>query len=556
MSFAPGLVLPRPSEVGPSGEMRRFTAGIRVVTALLCTVLLIAKEPEVGTFALFVLLAYCLWSGWVLWTEATGRGRGSALWTYWVDVAWSCLTMKMLSAGTMMMVLTLVHPVVVVSIGYGVKQGVLLALLAALGMLFDVNSDLIRGLSLSWHERLPTLVVLTLVPAAALLSRPMSLLRSRMALIGGLGVQLDPRRGLEPICAELVERLRVGTLADVVALVLPSSQGAPAMLATRDEGSFRAKDEVHAHLERLLEAAPDCPVSFIRRRWWDIRPSTRIHGDLPLSVGLAAALGELAQMLDVRSLHVVPLTRYGRQNGHFVVGYSRSRSANQDVSALSGAAPELLRIIEQAALVDQLQDETASHERARIGRDLHDSAIQPYLGLKYAVECVALRIPQDNPARAEVDALAQLVNGEVSSLRELISGLRTGGDTGDNALVPAVRRQVRRFALLFGIEVEVTCPDQLPTTRALASALFHMVNEVLNNIRKHTAARRVWITLSVEAAVFLMVVRDDAGSVRGHSFKEFLPTSLSERASELGGSLKISRPDGLNTELVIQIPLV
>jgi signal transduction histidine kinase len=54
----------------------------------------------------------------------------------------------------------------------------------------------------------------------------------------------------------------------------------------------------------------------------------------------------------------------------------------------------------------------------------------------------------------------------------------------------------------------------------------------------------------------LMVVRDDAGSVRGRSFAEFLPTSLSERASELGGSLKISRPDGLNTELVIQIPLV
>ncbi len=539
--------------------MRRFTAGIRVVTALLCTMLLIANTPHLTALPLSVLLAYCLWSGWVLWTEASGRGRGSALWTYWIDVGWSCLTMKLLSAGTMMMVLTLVHPVVVVSIGYGVKQGMLLALMAALGMLFDVNSELIRSLRLGWNERLPTLAVLTLVPAAALLSRPMSLLRSRMALIGELGAQLDPRRGLEPICAELVERLRSGTQADVVALVLPSSQGAPALLATSEEGSFRAKDEVHVHLEKLLVAAPNCPVSYVKRPWWDLRRSTRMRSELrrrqPLPTELAAMLAELAVLLDVRSLHVVPLTRYGRQNGHFVVGYSRARSTNQDVSALAGAAPELLRIIEQAALVDQLQDETAGHERARIGRDLHDSAIQPYLGLKYAVECVALRIPPDNPARAEVDALAQLVNGEVSSLRELISGLRTGGDTGDNALVPAVRRQVRRFALLFGIEVEVKCPDQLPTTRALASALFHMVNEALNNIRKHTLARRVWITLSVEAAAFLLVVRDDAGSVRGKSFDEFLPTSLSERARELGGSLKMSRPDGLNTELVIRIPL-
>ena len=58
---------------------------------------------------------------------------------------------------------------------------------------------------------------------------------------------------------------------------------------------------------------------------------------------------------------------------------------------MNEAAPELLRIVEQAALVDQLQDENASHERARIGRDLHDSAIQPYLGLKYAVEALARR---------------------------------------------------------------------------------------------------------------------------------------------------------------------
>ena len=546
--------MPAPG-VGPSGEMRRFTAGIRVVTALLSTVLLIGNEPNISTWAMSVLMLYCLWSGVVLWVEAKGRARHSALWTYWIDVAWSCLTMKLLTTGNLMLVITLVHPVVMVSIGYGVAQGVLLALLAAAGLLVDTNSELMRGLNLGWQQSLSTLLVLTLVPAAALLARPMSLLRSRMALIGELGAQLDPRRGLEPICSELVERLRTGTQANVVALVLPGSQGSPALLATREDGSFRAKAEVHARLEVLLSPAPACPVSYVRRRWWDVRGSTRMHTDLPVPAGLAASLAELAQMLEVRSLHIVPLTRYRRQHGHFVIGYGSTRSTQQDVATLAGAAPELLRIIEQAALVDQLQDETAGHERARIGRDLHDSAIQPYLGLKYAVECVALRIPRDNPARAEVDSLAELVNGEVSALRELISGLRTGNSGGDNALVPAVRRQVRRFALLFGIDVEIDCPDTLPTTRALASALFHMVNEALNNIRKHTAARRVWITLSVEASAFRLVVRDDAGSVRGRPVVDFRPTSLSERAADLGGTLSISQPDGVNTELVIQIPL-
>ena len=117
----------------------------------------------------------------------------------------------------------------------------------------------------------------------------------------------------------------------------------------------------------------------------------------------------------------------------------------------------------------------------------------------------------------------------MAALRELISGLRTGNSRGDNALVPAVRRQARRFALLFGIEIEIDCPDTLPTTRALASSLFHMVNEALNNVRKHTCARQVWITLSVEPAVFRLVVRDDGGTRTRPACR---PTSarLAERA--------------------------
>ena len=37
-----------------------------------------------------------------------------------------------------------------------------------------------------------------------------------------------------------------------------------------------------------------------------------------------------------------------------------------------------------------LNEEMAAHARVRIGRDLHDSAIQPYLGLRYAIEALPL----------------------------------------------------------------------------------------------------------------------------------------------------------------------
>jgi signal transduction histidine kinase len=543
------------TERGPSAEMRRFSAGIRVVTALLCTVILLSGEDNIGHDAISILGAYCGWSAYQLWIEAAGKARAPSVWPYWIDVAWSCLTMKLFVGSRMMMIITLVHPVVLASIGFGVAPGFALAVFASAGILYADYRALAKLVALGGLDALPGLLVLAVVPAAAFIARPMSVLRQRLALIGELEAQLDPRRGLQPICAALVERLRAGTQADVVALILPSSRGAPAMLASREDGSFRAKDEVHARLESLLVTAPDCPVSFVRRRWWDLRPRIRLHGKAPAARALATPLGELAGTLGVRCLHVIPLTRYTQRHGHFVVGYLHTRSPMQNVPALSGAAQELLRIVEQATLVDQLQEESASHERARIGRDLHDSAIQPYLGLKYAVECVALRIAPDNPARADVEALAALVNGEVTALRELISGLRTGNENGDNTLVPAVRRQARRFAALFGIDVEVVCNDSLPTTRALAASLFHMVNEALNNIRKHTVARHVRVALSMASGQIYLAIRDDGGQIRGKRAAEFRPKSLSERVAELGGSLQISHPDDLNTELQILIPV-
>lgn len=545
------------SDPGPSVEMRRCSAGVRVVTALLCSVLLISSEPNIAPLPAWLLLAYNAWAGWLLWSEARERPLVPSLLAYWIDVVWTCAMMKLFSVGAMtMMIVTLIHPVVLTTIGYGVGHGVLLSMVAAAGMLLDADPGLLQLPGPGRWGGLAHLAVLLLVPAAALLARPMRVLHRRLALIGEIETRLDPRRGLEPICAELVERLRGGTQADVVALVLPSQVGAPAMIASREDGGFRAKAQAHAQLEQLLAPTLQEPLSYVERRWWDLRPRARLHGNGQLPRALLEPLGELARLLDVRGLHVVPLRRYDRQYGHFVIGYRGLRGAAQDLSALAGAAPELLRIIEQAALVDQLQEESASHERARIGRDLHDSAIQPYLGLKYAVECVALRIPADNPARAEVDALADLVNTEVASLRELISGLRTGnGQRGDNALVPAVRRQARRFGLLFGIEVEVDCPEAVSTTRALAGALFHLLNEALNNIRKHTQARHVWIALASDESSLNLTVRDDGGSISGRAQAGFHPHSLNERVGELGGSLDIGLHDGLNTELAIRIPL-
>lgn len=542
---------------GLSAEMRRFTAGIRTVTALLTTMLMLLPG-HAGTDGVMLLLVYGAWAGFVLGCEANGRPLRGPLLHLWIDVTWTVLLVQLAPAEKALLAITLVQPIVMASIGYGVRSASLLSVFAAAGLMLDAAGARLGLAHMIDTARLvPALGVLALGPVAAMLARPMNVLRERIDLVADIEARLDPRRGLASIAATLADALRTGLRADVAGLVLLPAGGAKAVLSTADDGAFEISRGVHEQFEALLVRLPHCPVSHVQRRWSGLLGGTRAHVDGATgawSGDLHTPMVELARLLQVRSLRVVPLMRYGRVHGHLLVGSHERRGWMHDVDALADAAPELHRLIEQATLVDQLQDERAAHERVRIGRDLHDSAIQPYLGLKYAVESVALRVKPDNPLRADVEGLLELVNGEVAALREIISGLRSGEPRGDNAFVPAVRRQVRRFALLFGVEVALDCPDEVNTTRALAGALFHMVNEALNNVRKHTEAQHIAVRIEQSDTHIGLIVQDDGG--RRRPAAAFRPRSLCERAESLGGAVSIDRADNGDTRVVITIPLL
>lgn len=534
--------------------MARFAAGLRCIVAALCGALLAAGDAPLPAALLATVVVYGLWVGLVLLAQARGQPLAQPLLLYWIDIAWSGLLLQLSDANDSLAVVTMVLPVVMVSIGCSVRHGLGLSVFAALCVLLKLDRS-----GWGWHsEHIGlALAVLGLVPAAALLSRPMSVLRQRLGLVRDLEARLDPRRGLAHVATTLIEGLRGDLGADLTGIVLPAALSGPALICTEEDGAFPAAPAVHAQLEKLLREMPPCPVTHIAPRGAAGPGRTRLHGPGGDGVraGLGPALDKLCALLQIRVLMVVPLRRYDQPHGHLLIGRCRARVRDQELEALAQAAPDIFRTLEQAALVDSLARETAAHERVRIGRDLHDSAIQPYLGLKYAVEALAQRVPPDNPAHAQIESLLPLISDEIAGLREVVSGLRSGEPGGDNALLPAVRRQVKHFSNLFGIEVQLECPNELRTTRAQAGAVFHMINEALNNVRRHTCARHVKVVVARQEDWLRIGVCDDAGTLRGRMAPAFVPRSLVERAAELGGKAEVTRPDGLNTEVVITVPL-
>jgi len=63
-------------------------------------------------------------------------------------------------------------------------------------------------------------------------------------------------------------------------------------------------------------------------------------------------------------------------------------------------------------------------ERQKISRDIHDSAVQPYIGLKLALEALARKVPPDHPLYKDIARLVDMTSMEIAGLRRYVKGLK------------------------------------------------------------------------------------------------------------------------------------
>jgi signal transduction histidine kinase len=92
---------------------------------------------------------------------------------------------------------------------------------------------------------------------------------------------------------------------------------------------------------------------------------------------------------------------------------------------------------------------------------------------------------------------------------------------------------------------------------ARATALFRIVQESLTNIARHAGASEVQIRLTVEDEQLVLTVRDDgSGIAESHGRSSGIGlVSMRERATALGGQLRIASIPGRGTTIEVTLPL-
>lgn len=210
----------------------------------------------------------------------------------------------------------------------------------------------------------------------------------------------------------------------------------------------------------------------------------------------------------------------------------------------------------QRRLITERED-----ERKALAREIHDQVIQDLLSFNYRLE----EIESGETAQSiqkEVESIRQGIRNVVSELRQICSDLRppTIDHHGLSAAIDSLAHEWEdRSNIHVHLEIDPGL-GRLPETIELS--VFRIVQEGLSNIRKHSSAKHVRLSVQRTPSASLLVRLEDDG--QGLSVppdlasltinKHFGLVGISERVALLGGLMNIESSRGGGMILQVEIP--
>lgn len=213
-------------------------------------------------------------------------------------------------------------------------------------------------------------------------------------------------------------------------------------------------------------------------------------------------------------------------------------------------------------LVRRLRSKIEEFERARIARELHDGVIQSLVGLEFELEVVRQKAERD-PATAatSLESLQSTLRDEIAEVRKLMAQIRSPRVDG-RTLVDSLRRAVSRFNKGSRIEAAFRSDvEEVQLSPWVCQEILRIAEEALVNVRKHSGARAVEMTLDALAGGWRLAVEDDG---QGFDFAGRLsmsdmealgagPAVLMERVRSIEGRLWIDSLPGRGSRVEILI---
>lgn len=205
--------------------------------------------------------------------------------------------------------------------------------------------------------------------------------------------------------------------------------------------------------------------------------------------------------------------------------------------------------------------EAQEAERSRLAQEIHDGPAQALSNAIFQVEYIDRVLGTDERlARTELHFLRELLRRELSDVRSFISQLRPPLLEA-RGLAAAIEDAAEQFSALTGVPIEQHLdapPERLGDTEQ--TVVLRVVQEALQNVRKHAAASSVSITTAATEATWSVEIRDDGrgfdvDAVAARGRRNFGLQFMRERADLIGAELEIRSRPGSGTIVRLAIPM-
>jgi len=185
----------------------------------------------------------------------------------------------------------------------------------------------------------------------------------------------------------------------------------------------------------------------------------------------------------------------------------------------------------------------ADEERRRLGHEIHDGVCQQLTGVLLGVGALSRKLKREGTVAAEdLASLSSLVEESILEARGVARGLcPLNQDAG--ALATALRALAKRTSELSGIPVRVETSGRVETyDAAVASHLYRIAQEALNNAVRHAHPDHVKVSLHGDDRELLLEVEDDGDGLPAEISREGMGLrTMGHRASLLEGEFTVTR---------------
>ncbi|RJG17815.1 histidine kinase [Massilia cavernae] len=312
--------------------------------------------------------------------------------------------------------------------------------------------------------------------------------KRRIALLRDVSRLSNPRFGVEDTIVSVLEQIRVFFGATSCFSLTRENPACPWILRKADSNASGAPlrpcvldSEAAAP---LVAAPPTCSALFRASLLpfvpWPgaflVNDATRPGWHkAPVAIG-----NSLADILGGRSFICVPLPLRNGEGRIFVVAPQATLDKG-DVRFLAQVVAQAVPVIENIELLDRMASDAARRERVKMSLDLHDTTVQPYIGMSHVLRALLSKAGDANPIAPDLRQVADMADAYIAELRELAGNLARAKND-EPAFPSALRAHASHMKEFYNLDIALSGHETAGIHDRLGAEVFQIVSEGVSNI--------------------------------------------------------------------------